>query len=52
VSVDQQDVKHMTAVQVSKLICQKSNQERVLVFVRKNRGRFDSADLVLEEGAC
>jgi C-terminal processing protease CtpA/Prc len=51
VSVDEQDVTNLNAVQVSKLICAKSDRQRSLVFVRA-RGRFDSADLVLEEGAC
>jgi hypothetical protein len=40
VSVDDEDVTSMTAVQVSKLISIKSEQQRILVFIRK--GRVDS----------
>ena len=41
VSVDGEDVTHMTAVQVSKLISLKADQTRIMVFVRP-RSRLDS----------
>lgn len=53
VSVDQEDVTQMTAVQVSKLISLRSNQTRVLVFVRhRERAYSADEDYVLDEGHC
>jgi C-terminal processing protease CtpA/Prc len=53
VSVDQEDVTQMTAVQVSKLISLRSNQTRVLVFVRHRERAFSAdEDYVLDEGHC
>jgi hypothetical protein len=56
-SVDDDNVTHMSAVQVSKLISIKSDQHRTLVFLRKpiNRDRINSAssDFCVEQaGAC
>ena len=56
ISVDDETVTHMTAVQVSKLISIKSDQQRTLVFLRKpqrNRINSTSSDYVVEQnGAC
>jgi len=51
VECDGEDVSRMTAVQVSKLISMKSNQERLMVFVRQERGGAE--DIVTsDENAC
>ena len=56
VSVDGETVTHMTAVQVSKLISIKSDQQRTLIFLRKpmrNRINSSSSDYFVEQnGAC
>jgi hypothetical protein len=56
ISVDDEVVTHMTAVQVSKLISIKSDQQRTLVFLRKpqrNRINSSSSDYFVEQnGAC
>lgn len=54
-SVDDENVTHMTAVQVSKLISMKSDQQRTLIFLRKHyRERFNSSssDYIEQNGAC
>lgn len=50
-AVDHEDVTRMTAVEVSKLINVKSDQQRLLAFVRTRADSFDSADLALKQGA-
>jgi hypothetical protein len=55
ISVDNENVTHMTAVQVSKLISLKSDQQRTLIFLRKNnRERFNStsSEYIEQNGAC
>lgn len=56
-SVDDENVSHMTAVQVSKLISIKSDQQRTLLFLRKNANRnrinSSSSDYMVEKnGTC
>jgi PDZ domain len=49
ISVDGEDVTSMTAVQVSKLISLKSDQQRLLVFLRaKDMNSSDSSDLMID----
>lgn len=49
ISVDGEDVTSMTAVQVSKLISLKSDQQRLLVFLRaKDMNASDSSDLMID----
>ena len=52
VECDGEDVSRMTAVQVSKLISMKSNQERLMVFVRQERGGAEDIVTSDEINAC